>query len=325
MKTIKTTYILLFLITTLSYGFHKEHAEFKIYGNVKVLGRSGFHNYNEFNKFKIIGKLSEQLCRNLNYKDTIVLEFEHNYLNYKPNLIIVEKGNTEYISKLYRIEKIDSLYTTTNNNKNIGICIRQIAQKFDVVEIIKLLEYVIINKENLIFEKHEVKFTNFDFMKRKKIINYHSINRKLIKSILNNPKTSELVSKIINSDILFLEFENIKGIWNNEEFIISNEFSSIKYKDIFCITELRDGILIFENNQSFIYFTNNKQFQKFYIKTKSNHPYYYSSFIFQENNKRVDDGELLIYQPFNSENGFLFSEKENKFIKKYKPWYPLKT
>jgi hypothetical protein len=85
MKTIKTTYILLFLITTLSYGFHKEHAEFKVYGNVKVLGRSGFHNYNEFNKFKIIGKLSEQLCRNLNYKDTIVLEFEHNYLNY--NLI----------------------------------------------------------------------------------------------------------------------------------------------------------------------------------------------------------------------------------------------
>ena len=319
MKTIKTTYILLFLITTLSYGFHKEHGEYKIYGNVKVLGRSAFANYNEFNKFKIIGKLSEQLCQKLNYKDTIVLEFEHNYSNYKPNLIIVEKGNIEYISKLYRIEKIDSLYTTPNNNKNTGICIRQIAPKFDVIEILKLLEYVIINKENLIFEKHEVKFTNFDFMKRKKIINYHSINKKLIKSILNNPKTSELVSKIINSDILFLEFKNIKGVWNNEEFIISNEFSIVKYKDVFCITELRDGILIFENNKSFIYFTNtSKQFQKFHITTKSNYPYYYSSFIFQEKNKRVNDGELFIYQPFNHENGFIFSEKENTIKKRYK-------
>ena len=95
MKTKKITYILLFLITTLSYGFHKEHVEFNIYGNVKVLGRSGFHNYNEFNKFKIIGILSEKLCQKLNYKDTIVLEFEHNYSNYKRNLIIVENGNSE--------------------------------------------------------------------------------------------------------------------------------------------------------------------------------------------------------------------------------------
>jgi hypothetical protein len=304
----------------LSYGFHKDHVEYKIYGNIKVYGKSAFANYNEFNKFKIIGKLSEQLCRKLNYKDTIVLEFEHNYSNYKPNLIIVEKGNTEFISKLYRIEKIDSLYTTPNNNKNIGISIRQIAQKFDVVEILKLLEYVIINKENLIFEKHEVKFINFDYMKRKKIIKYHSINKKLIKSIINNSKTSELVSIIINSDVLFLEFENIKGVWNNEEFIISNEFSSIKYKDIFCITELKDGILIFENNKNFIYLKNtNNHFQKFYINTKSNYSYYYSSFIFQEKNKKVNDGELFIYQPFNNENGFLFSEKENKIIKKYKP------
>jgi hypothetical protein len=320
MKLKEITYILLFFLTTLSYGFHKEHGEYSTYGNIKVLGRSAFANYNEFNKFKIIGKLSEQLCKKLNYKDSIVLEFEHNYLNYKPNLIIIEKGNTEYISKLYRIEKIDSIYSASNNNKNIGICIRQIAQKFDVVEILKLLEYVIINNENLIFEKHEVKFRNFDFIKRTKIINYHSINKKLIKSIINNPKTSELVKKIINSDVLFLEFENIKGVWNNEEFIISNEFSSVKYNDILCITKLKEGVLIFENNKNFIYFKNTKnQFQKFHINTKSNHPYYYSSFIFQEKNKKVNDGELFIYQPFNNKNGFIFSEIENKVIKKYKP------
>lgn len=320
MKTIKTTYILLFLLTTLSYGFHKEHVEFHIYGNVKVIGRSGFHNYNEFNKFKIIGILSEKLCQKLNYKDTIVLEFEHNYSNYKPNLIIVEKGNSEYISKLYKIEKIDSLYTTpNNNNKNIGLGIRQIAQKFNVVEILKLLEYVIMNNENLIFEKLEFKFKYYDFNKRTKIINYYSINKKLLKSILHKPETSELITKIINSDVLFLEFENTKGVWNNEEFIISNEFSSIKYKDIFCITELKDGILIFETNKNFIYFTNtDKQFQKFHIKTKLNYSYYYSHFIFQENNKRVNDGELFIYQPFNNENGFIFSEKEKTIIKRYK-------
>lgn len=318
MKTKKITYILLFLITTLSYGFHKEHVEFNIYGNVKVLGRSGFHNYNEFNKFKIIGILSEKLCQKLNYNDTIVLEFEHNYSNYKRNLMIVENGNSEYISKLYRIEKIDSLYTTLNNNKNTGLCIRQIAQKFDIVEVLKLLEYVIINHKNLIFEKHKVKLRNFE-MKTTKIIEYFSINKKLIKSIIKNSKTSELVKEIISSDVLFFDFENIKGKWNNEEFIITNEFSSIKYKDIFCITELNDGILIFENNKNFIYFTNtDKQFQKFHIKTKLNYSYYYSHFIFQENNKRVNDGELFIYQPFNNENGFIFSEKEKTIIKRYK-------
>ncbi|MFY7989077.1 MAG: hypothetical protein ACOVNP_09370 [Flavobacterium sp.] len=318
MKLKKITYILVFFLTTLSYGFHKEHREYSTYGNIKVLGRSAFANYNEFNKFKIIGKLSQQLCQKLNYKDTIVLEFEHIYSNYKPNLIIIEKGNTDYISKLYRIEKIDSIYSAPNNNKNIGICIRQIAQKFDVVEVLKLLEYVIINHENLIFEKHKVKLRNFE-LKRTKIINYHSINKKLIKSIINNPKTSELVKKIISSDVLFFEFENIKGKWNNEEFIIYNEFSSIKYKDIFCITELKDGILIFETNKNFIYFTNtDKQFQKFHIKTKLNYSYYYSHFIFQENSKRVNDGELFIYQPFNTENGFIFSEIENKIVKKYK-------
>ena len=319
MKLKKITHILVFFLTTLSYGFHKEHREYSTYGNIKVLGRSAFANYNEFNKFKIIGILSEKLCQKLNYKDTIVLEFEHNYSNYKRNLIIIEKGNTEYISKLYRLEKIDSIYSAPNNNKNIGICIRQIAQKFDVVEILKLLEYVIINNENLIFEKHEFKFKYYDYIKRTKIINYYSINKKLLKSILHKPETSELITKIINSDVLFLEFENIKGVWNNEEFIISNEFSSIKYKDIFCITKLNDGILIFENNKSFIYFTNTeKQFKKFHIKTKLNYSYYYSQFIFQEKYKRVNDGELFIYQPFNNENGFIFSEIENKIVKKYK-------
>ena len=316
MKLKKITYILVFFLTTLSYGFHKEHREYSTYGNIKVLGRSAFANYNEFNKFKIIGKLSQQLCQKLNYKDTIVLEFEHIYSNYKPSLIIVEKGNTEYISKLYRLEKIDSIYAVPK--KNIGICIRQIAKKFDVVEVLKLLEYVIINHENLIFEKHKVKQRDFD-MKTTKIIEYPSINKKLIKSIIKNSKTSELVKEIISSDVLFFEFENIKGKWNNEEFIITNEFLSIKYKDIFCITELKDGILIFENKKSFIYFTNTKkQFLKFHIKTKLNYSYYYSHFIFQEKNKRVNDGELFIYQPFNNENGFIFSEKENKIVKKYK-------
>ena len=316
MKLKKISYVLVFFLTTLTYGFHKEHREYSTYGNIKVIGRSAFANYNEFNKFKIIGKLSQQLCQKLNYKDTIVLEFEHIYSNYKPNLIIVEKGNTEYISKLYRLEKIDSIYSVPN--KNIGICIRQIAQKFDVVEVLKLLEYVIINHENLIFEKHKVKLRDFD-MKTTKTIKYLSINKKLIKSIIKNSKTSELVKEIINSDVLFFEFGNIKGKWNNEEFIISNEYSSIKYKDIFCLTELKDGILIFENKKSFIYFTNtDKQFQKFHIKTKLNYSYYYSHFIFQEKNKRVNDGELFIYQPFNNENGFIFSEKENKIVKKYK-------
>ena len=316
MKLKKISYVLVFFLTTLTYGFHKEHREYSTYGNIKVIGRSAFANYNEFNKFKIIGKLSQQLCQKLNYKDTIVFEFEHIYSNYKPNLIIVEKGNTEYISKLYRLEKIDSIYSVPN--KNIGICIRQIAQKFDIVEVLKLLEHVIINHENLIFEKHKVKLRNFD-MKTTKIIEYLSIDKKLIKSIIKNSKTSELVKEIINSDVLFFEFGNIKGKWNNEEFIISNEYSSIKYKDIFCLTELKDGILIFENKKSFIYFTNtDKQFQKFHIKTKLNYSYYYSHFIFQEKNKRVNDGELFIYQPFNNENGFIFSEKENKIVKKYK-------
>ena len=316
MKLKKISYILVFFLTTLTYGFHKEHREYSTYGNIKVIGRSAFANYNEFNKFKIIGKLSQQLCQKLNYKDTIVLEFEHIYSNYKPNLIIVEKGNTEYISKLYRLEKIDSIYSVPN--KNIGICIRQIAQKFDIVEVLKLLEHVIINHENLIFEKHKVKLRDFD-MKTTKTIKYLSINKKLIKSIIKNSKTSELVKEIINSDVLFFEFGNIKGKWNNEEFIISNEILSIKYNDIFCVTELKDGILIFENNKSFIYFTNTeKQFKKFNTKTKLNYSYYYSHFIFQEKNKRVNDGELFIYQPFNNENGFIFSEKENKIVKKYK-------
>ena len=316
MKLKKISYILVFFLTTLTYGFHKEHREYSTYGNIKVIGRSAFANYNEFNKFKIIGKLSQQLCQKLNYKDTIVFEFEHIYSNYKPNLIIVEKGNTEYISKLYRLEKIDSIYSVPN--KNIGICIRQIAQKFDIVEVLKLLEHVIINHENLIFEKHKVKLRNFD-MKTTKIIEYLSIDKKLIKSIIKNSKTSELVKEIINSDVLFFEFGNIKGKWNNEEFIISNEILSIKYNDIFCVTELKDGILIFENNKSFIYFTNTeKQFKKFNTKTKLNYSYYYSHFIFQEKNKRVNDGELFIYQPFNNENGFVFSEKENKIVKKYK-------
>jgi hypothetical protein len=55
---------------------HKDFWKVADFGNVKVRVKTGFQ-YEEINKAFIIGQLAEKLSKDLNYADTIFLDFNH--------------------------------------------------------------------------------------------------------------------------------------------------------------------------------------------------------------------------------------------------------
>ena len=153
MKT-KIQFLILLLFSINSYA-HKDKFFHENYGNVKVYMRTGF-NYSDLDKIKIIGKLSEKLSKNLNYKDTIFIEYIQDYTNlYKDDLYLLEYNNSNF-KLINGLEEPNSL--ETNNN---GLSVRIYADQIKILDVLKFVEYLVII-ENILFS-FIIRFTLFKF------------------------------------------------------------------------------------------------------------------------------------------------------------------
>ncbi|WP_339889905.1 hypothetical protein [uncultured Flavobacterium sp.] len=133
--------ILILLLFSINSFAHKDKVFFETYGNVKVYMRTGF-DYSDIDKIKIIGKLSEKLSKNLNYKDTIFVEYIQDYTDYySDDLYILEYNNSNF--KLANGFK-SQISSETNNS---GLSVRIYADRIKILDILKYVEYLINNKE----------------------------------------------------------------------------------------------------------------------------------------------------------------------------------
>ena len=279
------------------------------YGNVKIYMKTGF-DYSDIDKIQIVGKLSEKLSERLHYKDTIFIEYIQDYTNiYGDDLYMLEFNNSNY--KI--IGGIKSEYTIKSNNS--GLSVRIYADRINIVEILKLVEFTITNKEktNSYLTKKEIGFNRY----KEQPLNSIATDDKIIDKIYSSE--SELIKELINERILVNEQDNygIEIYWMNDKFIFEyNHIHSDKQEFVF---ELKDyfyhkylnvnDILIFVNKNSFYYLDGTNDEKKELVKMDNTS---YAPLII------MNFGNKVLFHPFRNRNQLsIFLKDKNKVISKF--------
>lgn len=304
--------ILILLLFSINSFAHKDKVFFETYGNVKVYMRTGF-DYSDIDKIKIIGKLSEKLSKNLNYKDTIFVEYIQDYTDYySEDLYILEYNNSNF--KLANGFK-SQISSETNNS---GLSVRIYADRIKILDILKYVEYLINNKEetNNYLTRKNIGYNHYEEQQYLEPINSEATDDKFLEKILS--KESETVKNLINQKIS-VKTEEIYGIeiyWKNDKFMFEYKLFKEKQDFIFeikdyyyCVSVNVNELLVFVDENSFYFINGEKE-----IKRKLNK-------IANGTNvpvRIVDlDDKILIYDFYKRKNINIFLKNKNKVITKF--------
>ncbi|MBE9576722.1 hypothetical protein [Flavobacterium proteolyticum] len=304
--------LLILLLFSINSFAHKDKFVLENYGNVKVYMRTGF-NYSDLDKIKIIGKLSEKLSKNLNYKDTILIEYIQDYTNVLTDDLYLLEYNNSNFKLVNGLEETNSLQTN-----NTGLSVRIYANKIKILDILKFVEYLIYNKEetNNYLTKREIKLNNYEDKQVLETLIYEATDKSLIEKIIS--KESILIKNLINEKFVVKseEYYGIEIYWKNDKFIFEyklfdeDQYQLHELKDYYyCIPVNINEILVFTDESSFYFINGNKEKNIKLNKIKNG------------NNVPIGiidlDNKILIFDFYNRGNINIFLKNKNKVISKF--------
>ncbi|WP_294323043.1 hypothetical protein [uncultured Chryseobacterium sp.] len=261
-----TLFFIIFLFFPYSFKAHKPKVKIGTYGNVKTFFFSGF-NFGDRTiesqelKIQVIGKLAESMLKKLNYTDPVLIEYKKRYD--ESSLFILENNNSNY-----KILGFESGILTKSNCKGFGVCI--IDDNLDVVNVLRILEYCIVNRKSINNSLQPVHFKYSENGNMTVLANSEDFIKKITGS------HSVLTKKIIaeETELLNHGFMNTRISWKNGVFIFGyNEttptggnyisFERTKYilKDFnyYIESSWADFFIIFNDSDHFTYFDGNKE------------------------------------------------------------------
>lgn len=197
---------MLFGLAAISARAHEGIGLTQDYGNVRVLSYKE-SEVEAFRKAFIIGQLVEKLAVELQYKDSIYLDFRHN---------IFRQDN---LPPIYHVAFETFSYHDENGRNSEKLVIRQYANDYDVSSILKLVEYGIQHKA-IIKRQQTEKENSIKYGTRK----FLSIGDKQIHSVQESP-TSQPIKEVMHTRIdrpLFSDERpsNIMYYWQNDQYHI---------------------------------------------------------------------------------------------------------
>ena len=254
--------LIVLLIFSNSLSAHKDKIKIKNFGNVKTLYISEF-NFgekvvsSEELKMEVLGELSRRLAENMGFKDTIMIERKTFLSLNKSDVYIIEKNDTNY-----KFLKLNNDYTEVKGGS--GIAVRILSPKVDVEQVLKLVEFAIINKNKL--NKYLIK-TDYYFDEEVKI----SISANTVKFIAAiTSKESAIVKTLLQIELLLFKDNDQIVYWVNNEFCFKMNLERFKsdnvYKDLWKDElKVRDFkyYIQSDSNNFFVVFTNEKLFSFF--------------------------------------------------------------
>ena len=241
-----------FILITLCFCFnsyaHKDKQKTETFGNIKTACKATFH-YSVFEKVTAIGILSEKLAKELNFKDTLLIEVR------KPHSESFENDNYQFDVSNSAYQFIFESYYE-NLYQVDGMAIRIQAKDINVTHVLKLVEYAILNKKKL--DKMQLTEKVYDFIGNEYLGEYKYIPKEELTKIWDNQ--SDLITKIINEKIpLSIEDESGLGIyWQNNNFIFGRNYrkgeidnKTLLIPNYYYFTSKGSSGLIFLNNTQF--------------------------------------------------------------------------
>ena len=273
---------------------HRDFFKEGDFGNVKVRIKTGYQ-YEEINKCFIFGQLAEKLAKELNYSEPVFIFFDHNYTaNYN--------CKSDFFISYTQVE----LQHLGNGVflKDNAILIHQIAKQFQAEPLLKLLEYAILNLENIKSAQTEIQYN-----KNHRNMEIKTIDTLSIKEILN-ASNSDLLNNVLQLRMDRPEEDFRKGIsyyWQNSRY-----FVFLKYPDIDLSPTQESVLLEIENIYGFQKFMESSAIifdtdSSFYaVKQHISIPFGSGEFIF-ENKPQVFPNQVIEntfgqYQPFKIES-----------------------
>ncbi|WP_306568463.1 hypothetical protein [Flavobacterium lindanitolerans] len=265
-----------FLVFSNNIFAHKDIFFVKTYGNVKIYLKTGFE-YSEIEKMKVIGVLSEKLSKKLNCKDTLLIEYVNDYAerfpeeiysfeNNNTNLKFINDERNDFRSAAY-IQVQQGYYDTDEidlKEKNYGISLRINADKIDIGQVLKLVEYSIRNRKSLKLKLEKKQITLPDWDNDSTYVYSANIIPKKLFNLITSGK-SDFAEEIIKekTKIETEMYSKIDIYWSNNEFLfeIGSHYSSkkrlFKIKDYYYYTYINPmSLLVFVDKENFYYLHN---------------------------------------------------------------------
>lgn len=229
---------------------------------MKTFFRSGFNFGDKIiesqeMKIHIIGKLSETIAKKLNFRDTLMIEYERSLS--KSRLIILENDNSNY--KLLGLNQ-GSIIKSNGN----GLAVRIADENINVKDILKLVEHSILNRKKLNKSLIPINYPyNYEGDKIAVLANSEVFIQKIIQ------RESPLINEIIKDEVEWLDNGSLRTeiSWKNNEFIFAkntkylkednaykNEYVNYKVSDFKYYIDSFDSsyFLIFNEVNTFTYF-----------------------------------------------------------------------
>ena len=312
--------LILILLTSLNLGTSFAHEDFGItkkFNNVTIRVVTGF-DYEEINKIFIIGQFAAKLSEKLKYRKNIFLDFQHNYVgDCVPDYFIsYDDGSIIMI-----LSDGESKWSFMESK---AIVIRQISRIYDIPVTMKLLEYAIINKNNIKTNQTEIEYNK----------NYHhwrinSIDASTIIKIVK-AEPSSIVESVLENKIFRPESDDFSaknGIsyfyQNNKFFVYAKRWGDpdkivLELENIYQFERLpKYSALVFDTPDSFYFIDNPNQkliISKHHI-IKDAKEYYEPYYT-----KRLTEGtvEILMdpYLDYNNRN-FVYYRDVDRLIEYY--------
>uniref|UniRef100_UPI00404A211E hypothetical protein n=1 Tax=Flavobacterium sp. TaxID=239 RepID=UPI00404A211E len=311
-KLLVLTFML--MVTFSLSGMHKDRNYYRTYGNIKTYVKTPYENYSAITDVEIIGKLAQKLAEGLSYKDTILLEFSYNYKqNFQP-LILVEKANIDYFRTIhvdYWIDNYKKIQRSKDYKKNLVLSVKQINNKFDIWNTLKILEYCLQNEIN-----DDIVLSKYENQNYGKTITseYYGLDPLIIEEIIKNEK-SNLLEALSREKIYFFSDLGIKGYHFNEIYFFSTSNFTYQTDAFFFLVKLKKGICVFNTNTTFIYINELTETEKFHtLDSIGNTPFVAITDYNWYEKKELEVGAVILtrIKAWHSTKGFLFSEVENK-------------
>lgn len=194
------------------------------FGNIKVVFTTGYY-YEEINNALIIGQYAEKLSQKLNFHSPIILFFRHNI------------GHDREI--FYHINN-----NISDNRKDREIYFEMKDREFNILNILKLMEYTILNKTPNIDGAHlfeEIKIST------------------ILAAVLENKIYRPAILKelqIANNGISYFFRNGRFHVFRKEN---DKEKILFDFQQIYQIAEIDEySMLIFDSKESFYYVSSNK-------------------------------------------------------------------
>ncbi len=289
---------------------HQDFYETKTYGNLIVRIKTGF-KYEEINKLKIIGELGQMMLEKADYKEKVLIDFNHYYIGHcEPDYFIgYNNGSINYILGGVSFETEAVLPSS-------GLVVRILSSCLDCKKVLELLQYAIENKDYI---KENQKTIEYEQNYSHWLLN--SIDTVEVNNVFNHHQ-SMMMSEILKQKVHLADSTSRFGIpyfYQNNSFNFQVPASGkatdtlvLSVKNVYQMVDLSLGSkLVFDTDSSFYYLSRyggDREVSKRHIiqNTKDN----YRGFLV----KVVGDDMLTIYFSRHStieeheKGGFLYSQ-----------------